>query len=162
MQKEFLLQYKEYAHKNELDGESQNLLEAAIRAIDLAYAPYSQFKVGAVVLMENGAVYSGANLENASYPAGLCAERVVLSSVSVLAPNMKIRAIAISYRNEAGQNEGIISPCGICRQTIAEYENKQGAPISILLCNSLPDSKVIELPSIGTLLPFMFTKESMD
>ncbi len=162
MQKELILQYKEYTHKDELASEKKRLLDAALKATELAYAPYSQFKVGAAVLMEDGTIFSGANLENASYPAGICAERAALSSASVLAPNKSIKAIAVSYRNENGSNDAIISPCGICRQTIAEYENRQPNPIEILLGNSLPDSKVIEIPSINHLLPFSFTKESMD
>lgn len=162
MQKELKLQYQEYAHKSELSSEKQRLLEKAIDATVLAYAPYSQFRVGAAVLMEDGSVYAGANLENASYPAGICAERAALSSVSILAPNQKIKAIAVSYKNENGSNDGIISPCGICRQTIAEYEQRQNSPIAVLLCNSLPDTAVIELPSIEFLLPFTFSKESMD
>ncbi|WP_447643073.1 MULTISPECIES: cytidine deaminase [Chitinophagaceae] len=162
MQKELKLQYKEYSRKDELTPEKQNLLAAAIKATDLAYAPYSEFRVGAAVLMEDGTVFSGANLENASYPAGICAERAALSSVSILAPNQTIKAIAVSYKNEKGKNDGIISPCGICRQTIAEYEQRQKSPIDILLCNSLPGTPVIELPSIEFLLPFTFSKENMD
>ena len=162
MQKELVLEYKEYAHKSQLEDSKKNLLEAAIKATDLAYAPYSRFKVGAAVLMEDGTIFLGANLENASYPAGICAERTALSSVSVLAPGKKIKAIAVGYKNENGQNDGIVSPCGICRQTILEYEHRQKSPIAILLCNSLPDSRVVELPSVGFLLPFAFTNDSMD
>ncbi|MFT4203407.1 MAG: cytidine deaminase [Chitinophagaceae bacterium] len=162
MQKELVLHYKEYAHKNELGDDEQKLLDAAIGATDVAYAPYSQFRVGAAVLMEDGVVFSGANLENASYPAGICAERAALSLASVLAPSQKIKAIAVSYKNGNGKNDGLISPCGICRQTIAEYENRQKSPIAVLLCNSLPDSHVLAFPSIDSLLPFSFTKESMD
>lgn len=162
MQKELVLQYNEYNHKSELEPEKMALLDKAVEATSLSYAPYSQFKVGAAVLMEDGTVFSGANLENASYPATICAERAALSSVSILAPNKKIKAIAVSYKNEKGKNDGIISPCGVCRQTIAEYENRQNSPIGILLCSSQPDSKVIEIPTINFLLPFSFTKESMD
>lgn len=162
MQKELTLNYTEYLHKSELDPEKKKLVDQALSSTELAYVPYSQFRVGAAILMEDGTIYAGANIENASFPAGICAERAALSSVSMLAPQKKIKTIAVSYINENGQNEGIISPCGICRQVIAEYQERQGTPISILLSNSLPDSKVIELPSIEFLLPFMFTKESLD
>ncbi|PZP42130.1 MAG: cytidine deaminase [Pseudopedobacter saltans] len=162
MQKELLLQYQEYNNKEELNDPKKALLDQAIFATKLAYAPYSKFRVGAAVLMEDGRMISGANIENASFPAGICAERAALSSVSSLAPNVKILSIAVSYINDNGQNESIISPCGICRQVISEYQQRQGSPISILLSNSLPSSKVIEIPSIEALLPFMFTKASLD
>ena len=161
MKKKIVLAYKEYENKSQLSEQKQVLLEKALSATQLAYAPYSQFKVGSAILLEDGEVICGANIENASFPAGICAERAALSSVSALAPNKKIKAIAVSYVNENGKNNAIISPCGVCRQVISEYEHRQNMPIEILLFSSLPDSRVIEIPSIEVLLPFSFTKDNL-
>src|SRR5450631_892536 len=100
------------------------LLSEARKATQYAYAPYSRFRVGAAAKLANGKTVIGTNQENASYPAGICAERVLLSSVSSQYPGIAIEAIAVTYQNENGHSDRPISPCGICRQSLQEYEHR--------------------------------------
>src|SRR5580693_1220840 len=105
---------------DELPEEDAFLLNEARKATRFAYAPYSRFRVSAVAGLANGKIISGTNQENASYPAGICAERVLLSSASSQYPGVAIETIAISYENENGGSRNPISPCGICRQSLQE------------------------------------------
>lgn len=132
------------------------LFEATKNAVNNAYAPYSNFRVGAAVLLEDGSIYEGNNQENAAYPSGLCAERVALFYAGAIKPNVSIRAIAVTidYSNNI-DFEDIISPCGACRQVIAEYEHKFQKNITIYLLGRAKRVYVIE--SMKTLLPFYFS-----
>jgi cytidine deaminase len=116
-----------------LETEDADLLQAARAAVEHAYAPYSKFRVGAAVRLINGQIITGSNQENASFPAGICAERVTLSAASAVYPAIAIKALALTYINESGNNRRPISPCGICRQTLAEYEQRFGQPIRLIL-----------------------------
>ena len=116
---------------NELPNEALSLMQKAIEARGKAYAPYSNFNVGAAVLLENGEVVTGNNQENASYPSGLCAERTAVYYTGSQFPNSKIVRIAISAGSKKNQTTKPIPPCGACRQAIAEYEIKQESPIEI-------------------------------
>ena len=109
------------------------LLEAARQATENAYAPYSKFRVGAAVRLTNGQIITGSNQENASFPAGLCAERVTLSAASATFPGIAITDLALTYINESGTGNRPISPCGICRQTLAEYEQRFGRSMRLIL-----------------------------
>ncbi len=137
-----------YDDQDKLAASERRLLEKAIEARKNAYAPYSHFQVGAAVLMENGEVVIGNNQENASYPSGLCAERVAVFQAGALYPGVAILAIAISAASKNHVLDTPAGPCGNCRQAILEYEIKQRSPISLLLqgekgaiykCNSLKD-----------------------
>jgi cytidine deaminase len=116
-----------------LETEDADLLQAARAAVEHAYAPYSKFRVGAAVRLINGQIISGSNQENASFPAGICAERVTLSAASAVYPEVAVKALALTYINESGNNSRPISPCGICRQTLAEYEQRFIQPIRLIL-----------------------------
>lgn len=151
--------YDEYLSAAELAPEDAALLQRAIEATHISYAPYSHFHVGAAALLENGEIVLGSNQENASYPVGLCAERVLLSAVSSVYPNVPIKTIAISYRNEAGKSNRPISPCGICRQTLVEYETRLQHPIRLILGGT--EGKVWVIEKAGSLLPFGFSGEDM-
>src|SRR5579863_4543911 len=120
--KEITLSYEEYSSDNELSASDALLLNIARTATADAYAPYSHFRVGAAARLTNGEVITGGNQENASFPAGICAERTLLSAIASLYPNARIDSIAISYDNENGPSDQPISPCGICRQSLKEYE----------------------------------------
>ena len=98
-----------------------------------AYAPYSRFRVGAVAMLANGKKVSGSNQDNASFPAGICAERVLLSASSSLYPDVPIKTIAISYIDDHNGSNHPISPCGICRQSLHEYELRMKQPIRLVL-----------------------------
>ena len=146
-----------YAYE-ELEAEHRQLLKAAQEAAHNAYAPYSQFHVGAALLLDDGTVITGSNQENASYPAGCCAERTALFYAGANHPNAPIRHIAIVAFNAQGQAEQI-SPCGICRQVLLESEQRQGSPISVWLFGR---EAIYRFPSASSLLPLCFGKEALE
>ncbi len=135
------------------------LLAKAQEATAHAYAPYSEFKVGAVAKMVNGELLSGTNQENASYPIGICAERVLLSAASSVYPGIPIDTIAISYKNLHGQSDHPIAPCGVCRQSLHEYEERTNHPIRLILGGK--SGKIFIIEQAGQLLPLAFTKDEL-
>ncbi len=147
--------YTLYEGKEALPEEDQALLELAIKATRNAYAPYSKFFVGAAALLQNGKTITGTNQENASYPVGICAERVLLSAASVVHPNVPIVKLAVTYHNTQGISNKPISPCGICRQSLLEYEDRMGCPITLIMGGET--GKIIVLDTVSQLLPFSFS-----
>ena len=137
----------------ELTEEQKSVVEAAKKATSGSYSPYSNYKVGAAVLLDNGEIITGSNQENAAYPSGLCAERTALFYAGANYPNVPVRKLAIISRqgNEFGKQ--ICTPCGSCRQVICECEARYGSPIEILLCS---DTEVYVIQGIEALLPFGF------
>ena len=146
-------------HFSELSLEDQQLVDNAKAAFATAYAPYSGFLVGATILLENGEIISGNNQENVAYPSGLCAERVAIFYAGSQFPDVKMKTIAITAIFKKFEIKDVISPCGSCRQAIAEYEVKQEENIRILLHH--PDNSVLILNSISDLLPFMFKSKGL-
>jgi cytidine deaminase len=146
MHKEFTLRYEE-------------LLTAARKATAHAYAPYSHFQVGAAARLANGVLITGTNQENASFPAGICAERTLLSVAGAQHPGVPIETLAISYHNENGVSDRPISPCGICRQSLQEFEQRTGRPMRVILGGET--GKVIVLAQSGLLLPFAFSADEL-
>jgi cytidine deaminase len=153
------ISYDVYESGEELGKDDAALLQRAIGATDIAYAPYSNFRVGAAALLENGEIVVGSNQENASYPVGLCAERVLLSAVSSVYPDVPIKTMAITYRSESGKSNRPISPCGVCRQTLVEYEARFKRPIRLILGGM--EGKIWIIPQAGSLLPFGFSGEDI-
>ncbi|GAA4280792.1 cytidine deaminase [Gaetbulibacter aestuarii] len=139
---------------NELSNDVQQLMEKAIEARKQAYAPYSNFQVGAALLMENNEIVIGSNQENASYPSGLCAERTAIYYAGARFPKIRILKMAISAGSKMKLSEKPIPPCGACRQAIAEYEIKQQFPIEIYFMGET--GKVAKSASLKNLLPFLF------
>ena len=119
------------AHLSELDIKNQELIANAKEAFTTAYAPYSGFLVGASILLENGEIINGSNQENVAYPSGLCAERVAMFYVGAKFPEVKIKTIAVSVFSKSFEVTDVISPCGACRQVMAEYEDKQKKSIKV-------------------------------
>ncbi len=148
--------YEVYETSNDLNKEDAALVEAARKVTAKAYAPYSHFLVGAVAKLSNGETVSGTNQENASYPVGICAERVLLSSAAMLHTNVPIDTMAISYHNtnSTGQSNTPVSPCGMCRQALREYEDRTKQPIRLILTGMEGEVFIIEKAS--QLLPFSF------
>ncbi|HEX2683915.1 MAG TPA: cytidine deaminase, partial [Ferruginibacter sp.] len=120
--------YDVYNSIDELNEKDAWLLNEAREVTASAYAPYSNFNVGAVAKLSNGEIVAGTNQENASYPVGICAERVLLASAASLYPHISIDTIAISYNNTTGVSDHPISPCGMCRQSLVEYEERVKQP----------------------------------
>jgi cytidine deaminase len=151
--------YEEYSDISLLHANDASLLENARKTTAQAYAPYSNFKVAAVAMLANGELVTGTNQENASYPVGICAERVLLGSAATLHPGIAIETIAISYQSDAVKNDHPISPCGMCRQALLEYEGRIKKPIRLLLSGQ--QGKIIIIKSAGLLLPFAFTSDEL-
>ena len=145
---------EEYTTSDELPDNDKYLIKMATEALDTAYAPYSQFQVGAALQLEDGTIVIGSNQENAAYPSGLCAERVAFFSAASQHPGKTISAVAITTSFSL-QNP--IAPCGACRQVMAEYELKQNKPIKIILAH--PGEKVYVINSVRELLPLYFSGE---
>ena len=150
--------FEVYTSSAELNEEDRSLLEQARVVTNNAYAPYSHFNVSAVALLANGNTVSGVNLENASYPAGICAEQALLGAVNAMAPGVPIKTIAISYLGQQNNNEPI-SPCGICRQALTEYEVRTQHPTRLILSGQ--EGEVYIIPSAQSLLPLAFTGNSL-
>jgi len=155
----FEFNYKVYDSIDELPEEHQQLLKQAREVTRHAYAPYSKFQVGAIAKMVSGETVVGTNQENASFPAGLCAERVLLASVSSQYPQMPIEKIAISYKSELQKSDHPVSPCGICRQSLQEFESRLNQPIELILGGMTGPVYVID--SASRLLPLAFTSEEL-
>lgn len=143
--------YKELDTPDELPTDLAELLVQAKLSIASAYAPYSNFKVGAAVLLDNGTIVTGSNQENASSPAGLCAERVALSAASAMHPAREVVAIAISAKGSESTLLSPVAPCGICRQTLLEYEHRSNGNIRIVLQGEA--GKIFLIESVKELLP---------
>ena len=144
---------------SDLDQHDQDLVNNAKSSLNDAYAPYSGFQVGASILLENGKTINGSNQENIAYPSGLCAERVAIFYASSNYPNTKIIKMAISVKAVDFNINDVISPCGACRQVIAEYEENQNYPIQIILHS--PNNDVMIFDRVQDLLPFLFKSPNL-
>ena len=143
-----------YESGDDLSKEDKALLEAARQVTVKAYAPYSHFLVGAVAKLNNGETVSGTNQENASYPVGICAERALLASAAMLQTDVPIETMAIAYHNLNGESSHPVSPCGMCRQYLAEYEIRMKQPIRLILSGM--KGKVFVVEKASQLLPLSF------
>lgn len=146
-----------YDSEKELSEVDLKLLMLARATIKNAYAPYSNFHVGASVLLENGEILTGNNQENAAYPSGLCAERVAIFYAGAKYPEVPIKTIAVSCKAPDQILTDPVSPCGACRQAIAEYEVRYGKKIRIIMAGE--SGKVYVAESIESLLPIMFNRK---
>ena len=143
----------------ELTEQERQAMQLARETANDAYAPYSNFLVGAALLLEDGSMFKGSNQENAAYPSGLCAERTALFALSAHHPNKKIKLLAVTARRRSETHYLPAMPCGACRQVMGEYEHKQQEDIPVLL--QAQDGKFYRFRSVADLLPFQFTKDSL-
>ena len=151
---EYRFGYDVYESIADLGAEDAALLTAARKVTAKAYAPYSNFCVGAVAKLNNGETISGTNQENASYPVGICAERVLLAAAAMLHTNIPIQTMAVSYHNLNGDSSKPVSPCGMCRQYLLEYEDRMKQSIRLILSGM--DGKVFVVEKASQLLPLSF------
>lgn len=151
--KHYEISIKSTTNIGELDAKEQELVRRAQNAAGRAYAPYSKFKVGACLLLDNGQMIEGNNQENASYPCGCCAERTALNYANATFPEAKVEAIAISAFNSQGLVDEPITPCGICRQALLETEMKNRQSIRVIM-NGQKHTIIAE--SASDLLPLAF------
>ena len=143
---------------SELSDEERIWIDTAIISSKQAYAPYSEFNVGATVVLANGQIVTGNNQENAAYPSGMCAERVALFYAGAQYPDVPVKAIVI-VATKNGVIQPHISPCGSCRQVLLETEQRYLQPIRILLCGS---DLVCVIDSVESLLPLSFGAKSLN
>ena len=151
--KEIKIAYQEFLTLDELEAKDKELAQAAIEATELAYAPYSKFNVGAAVLFEDGVIIKGSNQENAAYPSGLCAERTALFYASASRPDKAMTAIAIAAAQNGKICEIPATPCGACRQVMAQYQLKSGLPMMVLLVGA---HRIWKFEKVDDLLPLIF------
>jgi cytidine deaminase len=142
----------------ECTNREKKLIESAKSATQRAYAPYSGFRVGAAVLLDNGEIVSGNNQENAAYPSGLCAERTTVFFANSAFPNEKVVAIAIAAFHKGAFTTDVITPCGACRQVLLETEKRFKSPIKVLMYS---EKGVYVVNSIKDLLPLSFGDEML-
>ena len=150
--------YKEFENHEELRAEDRELILIARESALNAFAPYSKFRVGAAIRLESGIIVRGANVENAAFPSGICAERSALSNSVSNHHNDKPLAIAIAAMTEDGLTDEPVPPCGNCRQVIAEEESRTGNKIRIILSGK---RKTMIIESISCLLPLQFNKKNL-
>ncbi|RTY86642.1 cytidine deaminase [Flavobacterium sp. RSP49] len=150
-------QFKAFDAFEDLPNDIQNLMGQAVEIRKKAYAPYSKFRVGAALLLDNGKIVLGSNQENAAYPSGLCAERVAIFHAGAVYPEVKILKMAITAASDTNTTSTPIPPCGSCRQSIAEYEIRQETPIEIYFMGEI--GTIYKSESLKNLLPFMFDKK---
>ncbi|MDD2675366.1 MAG: cytidine deaminase [Flavobacterium sp.] len=150
-------QFKVFESLQELPNDIQDLMTQAVEVRKNAYAPYSKFRVGVAIFLDNGKIVLGSNQENAAYPSGLCAERVAIFYAGAVYPEAKILKMAITAASDTNQTTAPIPPCGSCRQSIAEYEIKQETPIEIYFMGEI--GAIYKSESLKNLLPFMFDKK---
>ncbi len=143
-----------YDDVSELPPDVQVLMHKAIEARKKAYAPYSKFSVGAVLLLENNQIILGNNQESAAYPSGMCAERVAIWKAASDFPGVKVKQLVITASSSNSKVDRPVGPCGACRQTLSEYEINQKEPIEIYFMGEV--GEVVKTASLLSLLPFSF------
>ena len=147
------LGFIEYSSLEEMDPQDQEVVKAAIEAQKGSYAPYSNFNVGAAVRLEDGTSVKGANQENAAYPSGLCAERTAMFAAGATYPGVPMTTLAIVGGFGFTLSETPCTPCGGCRQVMAEYQTAGKRPLSVIMFGT---EKTWKFEKVDDILPFIF------
>lgn len=158
--KEYQFSYSAYPTDADLTAADRDLVLTARKLTQSAYAPYSRFRVAAVARLVNGMQLEGTNQENASYPVGICAERTVLAMAGSQFPGTGIDTLAIAYDNARNESAYPISPCGMCRQFLQEFESRTGHPIRLILSGQAGPIFIID--QSNQLLPLAFTGRELN
>lgn len=145
--------FKEFSSPEEMPSADQKLVRAAMEAQKSSYAPYSHFNVGAAVRLEDGTIIKGSNQENAASPSGLCAERTAMFAAGANYPGVPMVSIAIAGGPSLGLCSNPATPCGACRQVMAEYQKIGGKPMSVILVGA---DKIWKFDRVDDVLPFIF------
>ena len=151
--KEIKIAFREYDSLEQLDASDMELAKAAVEAMELSYAPYSDFNVGAAVKLEDGEIVKGANQENAAYPSGLCAERTAMFYAGASRPDKAMTGIAIAGGQNGKLTDTPATPCGACRQVMVQYQLKGGRPMSVIMVGG---SKIWKFDKVDDILPLIF------
>ena len=147
------ISYQEFASLDELNAEDRELAHAAIEGMQGSYAPYSHFNVGAAVRMTNGQIVRGANQENAAFPSGLCAERTAMFAASAKYPDKEMVSIALAGGVYGRITDEPATPCGACRQVMAQYQMRSGQPMHIIIGSA---GKIQVFDGVEMIMPFIF------
>lgn len=153
IQKHIDITYSEFLSVDEMIPEDRELVGAAIEAMSGAYAPYSHFHVGAAVRLSNGQIVKGSNQENAAFPSGLCAERTAMFAASSRYPDKDMLSIAIAGGVLGMLGTSPATPCGSCRQVMAQYQAKSGKPMSVIM---VADGLIWKFDRVDDILPLIF------
>ena len=151
--REIRISYQEYKSIDEMNPEDRELAAEAIKAMQGAYAPYSHFHVGAAVRMSNGQIVRGANQENAAFPSGLCAERTAMFAAGARYPDKDMQSIALAGGVMGRLGSQPATPCGACRQVMAQYQAKSGKPMSVIMISA---DKIWKFEKVDDILPLIF------
>ena len=152
-EKEINIKFHEYSSLDELGKEDRELADAAIDAMKGSYAPYSHFNVGAAIRLSNGVIVQGANQENAAFPSGLCAERTAMFHAGATYPDKAMVSLAIAGGVMGRLAKAPATPCGACRQVMAQYQLKGGRPMSVLM---IGDGLIWKFDKVDDILPLIF------
>jgi len=152
-QQEIRISFTEYSSVQELCAEDRELAAEAVKAMQGSYAPYSHFNVGAAVRMEGGQIVRGANQENAAFPSGLCAERTAMFAAGARYPDKAMKSIAIAGGVYGRLTDNPATPCGACRQVMAQYQTKSASPLSILMIGA---KRIWKFDRVDDILPLVF------
>ena len=153
------IELETYDTLDTLSHADRALVEAALDRLGTGHAPYSQFHVSAACQSADGQVWIGTNQENASYPVGICAERVAISVANMQSSGQAITAMAIVYRDPSGRHQDPLAPCGMCRQALSEQSQRQHAPIRLILANEKGATWVCA--DANALLPLSFSLKAL-
>lgn len=156
---EIKIAFEEFESIDELNSADKSLCLEAVKALESSHSPYSKFRVGTALMLENGKVIYGSNQENVAYPSGLCAERVALFAAGANYPTEKIVSIAVTANTNQFDLIKPVTPCGACLQVMAEYEQKQMAEVEVLLY--CLNGAVWKTKGIKSFLPFMFFEDRL-
>ena len=152
-EKEINIRFREYSTIEELPEEDRELAHAAVEAMKGSYAPYSKFNVGAALRLSNGIIVKGANQENNAYPSGLCAERTAMFAAGARYPDKDMQSIALAGGVMGRLGSQPATPCGACRQVMAQYQAKSGKPMSVIMISA---EKVWKFEKVDDILPLIF------
>ena len=152
-ERQIQISYQEYNSIEEMNPEDRELAAEAIKAMQGAYAPYSHFHVGAAVRMSNGQIVRGANQENAAFPSGLCAERTAMFAAGARYPDKDMQSIALAGGVMGRLGSQPATPCGACRQVMAQYQAKSGKPMSVIMISS---DRIWKFEKVDDILPLIF------
>ena len=148
-----IIDYIEYAAVEEMEPADRELVAAALEAREGSYSPYSKFRVGAALRLEDGTIVKGANQENVAYPSGLCAERTAMFAAGANYRGVAFDTLAIVGGNGDEVCEMPASPCGACRQVMAEYQRHYGRPLKVILIGS---HAIYKFAKVDDILPLIF------
>lgn len=150
---EINIRYTEFSSPEEMSADDRTLAQAAVEAASNAYAPYSNFNVGAAIRLSNGEIVTGSNQENAAFPSGLCAERTAMFYAASHYPDAAMLSLAVAACKD-GKLCGIpATPCGACRQVMAEYQDRGGHKLEIIMVGA---EKIWKFSCVDDILPLIF------